>query len=135
MPRRTDRASFISSAGRAYRPAGGGFFVLPKVMLVIAIEGSTRAPAGENPAVPMLRTPEVQSSLGFDIGQTFRFERWSITLVTGLSAGYVWGTAQPSRGIFGSLISPVGHLHRGGVLPANAVVDVNLNLVRLGVRF
>lgn len=118
-----------------FERAGGGFFATPKLFAVIAAEG-------EGSLATLMRrisldTMSSQFSVGADVGYEWRFERLVVAVVAGMSAGagHNMREADANDLFTASLVSaPLGGVS-GRRVERRPVVDLNLNLLRVGVPF
>lgn len=125
-----------SSIGLTIRgEKNGGFFATPKILNVIALEGYGSF-ATLLSRVKMDETSS-QFSFGADVGYEWRTERLVIAVVAGVSAGVGANLRLPKESdVFSaSLIAPPIRGITGPRIPRRPVMDVNLNLLRVGVPF
>lgn len=126
----------LSSVGLTIRERDdGGFFATPKVFGVMALEG-------EGSLRTLLRRSALdqvssQFSIGADVGYEWRFEQLVIAVVGGVSAGTGANVREvnPADILTASLVAmPLSGI-RGARRAQRPVMDVNLNLLRIGVPF
>ena len=125
-----------SSVGLTIRgEKNGGFFATPKILGVMALEGF-----GSLSTVLSRRTMQETSSqfsVGADVGYEWRLDRFVVAVVGGVSAGVGANMRLPdANDIFtASLIPPPIYGIDGPRVPKRPVMDVNLNLLRVGMPF
>jgi len=129
---RFDSARFVASFGYVVRPLGGGFVVIPKVLTAVGLDGLSWGQGAADAPTPALNQRVGQAALGLDVGYQWSIERLRVSLVAGAAVGVATGVPFDVSP-FSTAIPPVGSVP--GASSTRMVVDLNLNLLRIGVAF